>query len=78
MADVAHADDGAGRGGFCGAGDESDFGFTFRATFHVRSEKRFACIWNRFGGEAQQHALALNVAARTHALDDFLSRVAAF
>src|SRR6185437_16489187 len=48
------------------------------ATFHVRSDKRLACVWNCAAGEAKQHALALNVAARTHAFDDFLSGVAAF
>lgn len=77
MADVAHADDGAGGGRFCGAGDEADFGFAFRATFRVCCEKRLAGIRNRAACEAKQHALALNVAARTNPLDDFLSRVAA-
>ncbi len=69
-ADVAHSDCDAGGGRECGAGDESYFGFACAEFCAGRG--RLRC------GKLQRDALAVHVAARAHALDDFLSCVAAF
>src|SRR5258708_4691188 len=68
--DVAHANDASWIPDSCGSGDVADF-------FSVESQERF-----RFGddipGKSQPHALAVDLAAGAHALDDLLAGVAAF
>src|ERR1700687_3677457 len=70
FADVTHSNDASWIPDSCGAGDVAD-------VFSVESQERF-----RFGhgvaGKSEPHALTVYLAARPHALHDFLARVAAF
>src|SRR5712664_32253 len=70
FADVAHANDASWIPDSCGASDVAH-------VFSVESQERF-----RFGddvaGKSEPHALAVDLAAGAHALDDLLAGVAAF